>query len=136
MNARPCIDSAIERQYLAEVDRQDGYSQLFDETRAQVCTELRALLVRAFDGEAVMLPRVVGSGLPGCHPCRVVYTYTLGEAIADATCEVNCTATDALRAMLLPGADLTFCLGTFREAVIEQYLDDVADDLTNVRLGL
>jgi len=130
VNARPDWSDVAERQHLRELSEIARELDEFDRERAEVCTELRADFLRAFDGEAVLLPRVIGGTKP-----REVRTYTLGEAIGDATCEGEGPAVTALRDMLNPGADLVHCLGRFREAVVDHYIEEVADDLANVRLG-
>ena len=131
MNARPDWSDVAERQHLRHLSEIARELDEFADMRARVCEELRADFARAFNGDEVLLPRVVG----GLKP-REVRTYTLGQAIGDATCEGEGPAVTALRDMLKPGADLVHCLGRFREAVIDAYVDEVADDLANVRLGV
>jgi hypothetical protein len=123
-----CWADVAERSELRAMDVADRERWVFDAERAAVCTEIRALFVRAFDGEVVKLPRVKGTS-------QVVYSYTLADAIADVLCEGTGPAMTALTAWQKPGADDTFCKGSFREAVIDAYIDEVANDLTHVRLG-
>lgn len=130
MSARPCIDASMADAHCAAMGQLFVAHDREDAVRADVEAEVRAVFCRAFAGEAVKLPRVVG-----VNPAREVHTYTVEEALVDAQCEDSSLATRALLNAQLPGADLVFQIGCFREAVIDHYLKEVGDDLVQVRLG-
>jgi len=125
MNARPCWAETAERSHLRAQESADRQKEAFDEARAEVCTELRAKFVRAFDGEDIKFRNIYG-GEP----------YDLKHVIADALCEASGAPMRALIAWQMPGCDEVFCRGSFREAVIDFHLDDVADTLAKKRVAV
>lgn len=129
MSARPCLDSMMVDAHCATVGRLSAEADREDALHAAVAAEIRAIFLRGFNGESVLLPRVEG------NPAREVQKYSMEDAILDA---VSVPGSVALRAILNwqhPAADKIFQEGCFREAVIDNYLKEVADDIVEVRMA-
>lgn len=126
MNARPCWASTAERDYLREQEIEDRKQEAIAEARAEVCAELRAKLVRAFDGEELTFRSDL-------DPKKRI---ALKEIISDALGSTSDAPMRALIAWQMPGCDEVFCRGSFREAVIDFHLDNVADLFAKNRVAL
>lgn len=100
----------------------------YEEALAHAIAELRGTFEQAWRGEAVKLPRVLGT---------VRYDdYSLADAIGDATCEgEDSAAVQALMAAGVPGADVVLCVGTFRAAVEDAYIEQFGRDLAEVLMA-
>jgi hypothetical protein len=131
MNARQDWADTAERPFLRKQDAEDRERDEFDAEVERATKTIRSTFERAWKDEAVMLPYVSTTGLK--------YSTPLALAIADAVNvadEDNPPALRALRAAVLPGADVVLCIGTFRAAVEDAYIEQQADLMAQHALGL
>ena len=111
----------------------DREQAAFDAELTAVQTEIRALFVRIWAGELLLLPRLV-YGKAGS--ASVKHDYRIEDAIGEAVAEGVGPAVAALKTMAMdPSADRDHLIGQFREAVTDQYVDQWAERIAEFRLG-